>query len=109
MFLRLFHLFITITKHWTIYFTGKRIQLYRNHRSCNKITRVIPEIYTLQRKPFNAQGDTSVPFHRNFNSILRRDHPKISYERRAYESVNEKSLSWVMPRKTTKKIWSLNG
>ena len=28
---------------------------------------------------------------------------KISYERRAYESVDEKSLSWVMCRKTTKK------
>ena len=28
---------------------------------------------------------------------------KISYERRAYESVDEKSLSQVMSRKTTKK------
>ena len=26
--------------------------------------------------PFNAQEDTGVPFHRNFNSILRRDHQK---------------------------------
>ena len=46
--------------------------------------------------PFNAQEDTGVPFHRNFNSILRRDHQKKdkkSYERRAYESVDEKSLS----------------
>ena len=35
-----------------------------------------------------------VPFHRNFNSILRRDHQKKNtYERRAYESVDEKSLS----------------
>ena len=42
---------------------------------------------------FNAQEDTGVPFHRNFNSILRRDHQKISYERRAYESVDGKSLS----------------
>ena len=43
--------------------------------------------------PFKAQEDTGVPFHRNFNSILRRDLQKISYERRAYESVDEKSLS----------------
>ena len=43
--------------------------------------------------PFNAQEDTGVPFHRNFYSILRRDHKKFSYERRAYESVDEKSLS----------------
>ena len=28
---------------------------------------------------------------------------KISYERRAYESVDEKSLYWVTSRKTTKK------
>ena len=44
-------------------------------------------------QPFNAQVDTGVPFHRNFNSILRRDHKKNSYERRAYELVDEKSLS----------------
>ena len=43
--------------------------------------------------PFNAQEDTGVLFHRNFNSILRRDHEKMSYERRTYESVDEKSLS----------------
>ena len=53
--------------------------------------------------PFNTQEDTSVPFHRNFNSILRRDHLKNSYERRAYESVDENSLSQVMSRKTMKK------
>ena len=29
---------------------------------------------------------------RNFNSILRRNHQKNSYERRAYESVDKKSL-----------------
>ena len=35
---------------------------------------------------------------------------KNSYERRAYESVDEKSLSKVMSRKTTKKrIWSIKG
>ena len=34
-----------------------------------------------------------VPFRRNLNSILRRDHQKVSYERRGYESVDEKSLS----------------
>ena len=63
-------------------------------------------------KPFNAQEDTGVPFHRNFNSIfLRRDHKKKkSYKHRAYESVDEKSLSQVMSQKTTKKrIWSIKG
>ena len=43
--------------------------------------------------PFNAMEDTGVPFHRNFNSISRKDHQKNTYERRAYESVDEKSLS----------------
>ena len=32
-------------------------------------------------------------FTKNFDFILRRDHQKISYERGAYESVDEKSLS----------------
>ena len=50
-------------------------------------------------QPFNAQEETGVPFHWNFNSILRRDHQKISYELPAYESVDEKSLSYVMSRK----------
>ena len=42
---------------------------------------------------FNAQENPGVPFHQNFNSTLRRDHQKKSYERRAYESVVEKNLS----------------
>ena len=28
---------------------------------------------------------------------------KVSYERRDYDPVDEKSLSWAMPQKTTKK------
>ena len=33
------------------------------------------------------------PFSRHFDFNLRRDHQKISFERRDYESVDEKSLS----------------
>ena len=46
-----------------------------------------------------------VPFHRNFNSIFFKKGPSknFSYERRAYESVDERSLSQVMSGKTTKK------
>ena len=36
----------------------------------------------------------------NFN--LRRDHQNNCYERRAYESVDDKSLSWAISRKTMK-------
>ena len=43
--------------------------------------------------PFYAQKDTGGNFHQNFNSISRRAIKQISYERRAYESVDEKSLS----------------
>ena len=32
-------------------------------------------------QPFNAYKDTGVPFHLNFNSILRRDHKKLSVSR----------------------------
>ena len=35
--------------------------------------------------------------------LIRRDHQKNSYERPDYESVDEKSLSKAMSRKTTKK------
>ena len=42
-------------------------------------------------------------FSKNFNSILRRDHEKIFYERRAYESVDEKKPISGYVRKTTKK------
>ena len=43
--------------------------------------------------PFTTKEDTCVPVDRNLNHILRRDHQKNSYERRACESVDEKSLS----------------
>ena len=33
--------------------------------------------------PFNAQEEHMVLFHQNSNSILRKDHQKISYERQA--------------------------
>ena len=47
------------------------------------------------------QEDTGVPFHRNFNSILRRDHQKkISYERRAYE---QRAYLRLCPEKLPKK------
>ena len=44
-------------------------------------------------------------FSKNFDFDLRRDHQKKknSYERRDYESVDEKSLSKAMCRKRTKK------
>ena len=56
-------------------------------------------------QPFNAQEDTGVPFHRNFHSILRRDQQKNSYERRTYESVDEKCLSLLgyVPKNDEKK------
>ena len=47
-----------------------------------------------------------VPFHRNFNSILRRDHQKLSYKCRAYESVDEKVMS---QERRKKRIWSITG
>ena len=45
-------------------------------------------------KPINNQEDIGVPFDRNSNSIVRRDHLKIFLDRRDYESVDEKSLSY---------------
>ena len=50
-----------------------------------------------------------VPFDRNFNSISRRDHQIISYERRDYESVDEKSLCYAMSGKNDEKQFSPEG
>ena len=35
-------------------------------------------------------------FDQNFDFKLKRDHQKISYERRAYESVDVRNLFWVI-------------
>ena len=44
---------------------------------------------------FNVQEDTGVLFHRNFNFILRMNHERRAYERRAYESVDETQAAWL--------------
>ena len=44
-----------------------------------------------------------VQFGRNLDFKIRRDHEKISHERRAYESVDDRSLSWAIARKLMKK------
>ena len=43
----------------------------------------------LFNKPCSAHESQMGLFDQNFNSIFRRDHQKISYERRAYESVDD--------------------
>ena len=47
--------------------------------------------------------DEFVTYCQNFDFKIRRDHKKNSYERRDYESVDEKSLSFIMCKKATKK------
>ena len=48
-------------------------------------------------------GSLWVTFNQNFDFNLRKDHQKISYERRNYVSVDDKSLSSALSGKTTKK------
>ena len=43
------------------------------------------------------------PPNKNFHFNLRRDHQKISYERRDYDSVDEKRLSQATSRKNDEK------
>ena len=46
----------------------------------------------------------------NFYFKIRRDNGKISYDRCSYESVDDKSLSWVIPRKSMEnKIQAVKG
>ena len=49
------------------------------------------------------------PFTKYFYFNLRRDHHNISYEHRDYESVDEKSLSWLYPKKKREKIQEVKG
>ena len=44
-------------------------------------------------QPFMPLCDEFVTYCENFDFKIRRDHQKISYKRRDYESVDEKSLS----------------
>ena len=48
---------------------------------------------------------------KNFNFNLRRDHQKISYEHRNYESVDEKSLAILgyVPKNYEKRIQAVKG
>ena len=46
-----------------------------------------------KNQPFTAQRATYGTFRQNFDFNLRGDHQNIAYERRDYESVDEKSLS----------------
>ena len=39
-----------------------------------ELAKILKVMEVLTLLPFNAQEDTGVPFHQNFNSILRRDH-----------------------------------
>ena len=61
-------------------------------------------------KPLTAYCVQKCTNWQKFDSEIRRDHQKISYERRNYVSVEKKSLSQVMSRKTTnKRIQALKG
>ena len=75
--------------------------------------RVQPVILVHVFERFDTYYDTdAVKLHklRQVNPLTPRRTHVFSYKRRAYESVDEKSLSLVMARKTTKKrIWSLKG
>ena len=46
--------------------------------------------------PFESQRRAYSTFVRNFDFKTRREHKKNSYERRAYESVDVRSLFWVI-------------
>ena len=72
---------------WAIWRQKSYQKLYVHF--CFKILTVFLIVYGA----LNAQEDTGVSFHRKLNSILRRDHQKNFIERRAYESVDERSLS----------------
>ena len=62
----------------------------------------IPEVFITEKSKKHESRKSPIPYYigslywttiENFNFSLGRDRKKISYERRAYESVDDKSLS----------------
>ena len=55
--------------------------------------------------PFNAQEDAGVPFHRNLNSILRRDHQKnFQWASRLWVGRRKEPILGYVPKNIEKKI-----
>ena len=58
-----------------------------------------------QRLPFNAQEDTGVPFHWNYNSILRRDHQKnFLWASRLWVGRRKESILGYVPKNGEKNL-----
>ena len=51
--------------------------------------------------PFESQGRVFFTFDQNFDFKIRRDHQKNFFEPRAYESVDVRSLFWVISHRST--------
>ena len=60
--------------------------------------------------PFESHRRLYSTFYQNFDFKIRREHQKISYERRVYESVDVRSLFWVTSHRFTEsRAWGLKG
>ena len=70
-------------KHWL--FTARSVIIAAKNKLISALEQLV--------NPLTPRRTQVSHFQWNFNSILRRDHQKNSYEHRAYESVDEKSLS----------------
>ena len=61
-------------------------------------------------KPFNAQEDSGFPFHRNSNSILRRDHKKkFLWALSLWVGRRKEPILGYVPKNDEKRIWSFKG
>ena len=61
-------------------------------------------------QPFKAQEDTGVPFHRNFNSILRRYIQKnFLWASRLWVGRRKEPILGYVPKNDEKRIWSIKG
>ena len=61
-------------------------------------------LFVVQKKkknPIESQRRVFSTFDQNFDFKIKRDHKKNSYKRRAYESVDVRSLFWVMSHRST--------
>ena len=56
-------------------------------------------IYNIMYMPLGSSVEYTIHLTKNFDFRIRREHQKKSYEHRAYESVDVRSLFWVIPHR----------
>ena len=79
----------------------------KSSKQCDRIKPLLHTgHYSVRMGKISKSGSTNIPAIPDFK--IRRDNKKNFYERRVYESVDDRSLSWAISQKTDEKKNSWN-